>query len=119
MEDFKEEWRKIDWSRTSGLTDISDGGPLDDAMRDGQWCPELQHPMPVAGGLPGSRGIRQEWKYKEPEPMQHMMPIRTDFSWRLDKKHSGLNLSEISSEGNLFEYHGKSGNFDFDGKVQH
>ena len=45
--------------------------------------------------------------------MQHMMPIRTDFSWRLDKKHSGLVLNENSTEGILFESQGKSGNFDF------
>ncbi len=54
-------WNSINVTRPSGFCPVAEGGPLDDAVRDGTWRPELQVDMPMMGGLPGSRGIIQEW----------------------------------------------------------
>ena len=42
---------------------VFEQGPLDEAIRDGVWVPELQVKMPTMGGLPGSRGKRIEWPH--------------------------------------------------------
>ena len=36
---------------------------MDDAVREGEWVPELQQDMPTMGGFPGSRGVIQSWPY--------------------------------------------------------
>ena len=56
-------WNSINSSRTSGLLPLCEQGPLDDAVRNGVWEPELQVKMPTMGGLPGSRGKRIEWPH--------------------------------------------------------
>ena len=56
-------WESIQESRSSGVAPIFDDGPLDDAVRDGTWRPELQVAMPIAGGLPKSRGMKQIWQH--------------------------------------------------------
>ena len=60
---LKEVWESIGESRVSGLSPIFQGGPLDDAVRAGEWVPELQQSMPTMGGYPGSRGAIQMWPY--------------------------------------------------------
>jgi len=56
-------WNSIGTTRPSGLAPIFEGGPLDDAVRDGAWQPDLQIHMPTAGGFPGSRGHRLVWPH--------------------------------------------------------
>ena len=51
-EELREIWNEIDDVRSSGLAPIFDQGPLDDAVRQGVWHPDLQVAMPTAGGLP-------------------------------------------------------------------
>ena len=58
-------WNSINETRPSGFCPVAEGGPLDDAVREGTWHPELQVDMPTAGGLPGSRGVTQEWPYQK------------------------------------------------------
>ena len=60
-----EAWNSIHAVRCSGLAPIFDDGPLDDAVRDGVWRPELQIAMPTVGGLPGSRGKTIVWQNPE------------------------------------------------------
>ena len=61
---LKEAWESIGESRLSGLSPNFQGGPLDDAVREGEWVPELQQNMPTMGGFPGSRGVIQAWPYE-------------------------------------------------------
>ena len=63
LQELRGAWNPISVSRTSGLLPVSEQGPLDDAIRDGVWVPELQVKMPTMGGLPGSRGKRIEWPH--------------------------------------------------------
>ena len=65
IEEVKEIWNSINEVRSSGLAPIFDQGPLDDAVRNGVWRPDLQAAMPTAGGLPGSRGKRVAWQYQQ------------------------------------------------------
>ena len=60
-------WGSINVSRLSGFCIVAEGGPLDDAVREGVWQPSLQVDMPTAGGLPGSRGVKQPWPYHQTE----------------------------------------------------
>ena len=62
-----EAWKSIDAVRSTGLAPTFDEGPLDDAVRNGVWRPELQVRMPTAGGLPGSRGLKKVWQYPRNE----------------------------------------------------
>ena len=61
FDELRTKLRSIDSVRASGLLPTFEGGPLDDAVRNGVWHAELQIPMPTAGGLAGSRGVKQEW----------------------------------------------------------
>ena len=56
-------WNNIGQCRNSGLMPLFEGGPLDDAVREGEWDYALQQRMPTASGLPGSRGSLQSWPY--------------------------------------------------------
>ena len=58
-------WNSINVTRPSRFCPVAEGGPLDDAVRDGTWRPELQVDMPTMGGLPGSRGVTQGWPYEK------------------------------------------------------
>ena len=55
LNELRARWLSINSVRASGLMPTFEGGPLDDAVRDGSLNPELQVDMPTAGGLPGSR----------------------------------------------------------------
>ena len=48
-------WESIHEGRSTGLAPMFDEGPLDNAVREGTWRPELQVKMHTAGGLPGTR----------------------------------------------------------------
>ena len=61
--ELREVWISIQTARLSGLAPTFDNGPLDDAIRNGEWRPELQSAMPTAGGLPGSKGVKVPWRY--------------------------------------------------------
>ena len=63
LNELRARWLSINSVRTSGLMPTFEGGPLDDAVRDGAWNPDLQVDMPMAGGYPGSRGAIQMWPY--------------------------------------------------------
>ena len=63
INELRDAWMSIDGVRSSGFAPMFDQGPLDDAVRDGVWRPELQVEMPTVGGLPGSRGRIKAWKY--------------------------------------------------------
>ena len=65
IEEAREIFGAINEVRSSGLAPIFDEGPLDDAVRDGAWQPHLQVTMPTAGGLPGSRGMKVAWRYRQ------------------------------------------------------
>ena len=85
LEELRTKWQSIDSVRASGLSPTFEGGPLDDAVRQGVWHAELQIPMPTAGGLPGSKGIKQVWPHENSS--QRAGPQRIDvragsgFSW--------------------------------------
>ena len=70
-------WGSINETRPSGFCPVAEGGPLDDAVREGVWQPALQVDMPTAGGLPGSRGVTQEWPYQKEEAG----PVAASSSW--------------------------------------
>ena len=58
-------WESIHEGRSTGLAPMFDEGPFDNAVREGTWRPELQVKMPTAGGLPGSKGMKQIWQYSK------------------------------------------------------
>ena len=62
-------WSQVGEPRNSGVCFSTRGQPLDDAIREEKWEPNLQQHMPVAGGIAGSRGRPQQWQYLEPERM--------------------------------------------------
>ena len=61
--ELRKAWQSINSVRNSGLVSVHDGEPLDGAVRNGEWDATLQQRMPTAGGLPGSRGILQNWPH--------------------------------------------------------
>ena len=63
LAELRKVWQSIGSVRNSGLVSVHDGGPLDDAVRNGVWDASLQQRMPTVGGLPGSRGILQNWPH--------------------------------------------------------
>ena len=63
-------WSEVGPARNSGLALAFNGNPLDDSMRDGVWRQELQQKMPIAVGLPGSRGKPQAWTHVVVEPWE-------------------------------------------------
>ena len=63
LAELRKVWQSIDSVRNSGLVSVRDGGRLDDAVRSGVWGATLQQRMPTVGGLPGSRGILQNWPH--------------------------------------------------------
>ena len=80
-DELREAWLAIDAARNSGLAPTFDDGPLDDAMRQGVWHPELQVKMPTASGLPGSKGQTVMWKHSKAETNNAgEPPIPTNFT---------------------------------------
>ena len=63
IKEATESWESIHDGRSTGLAPMFDDGPLDNAVREGTWRPELQIRMPTAGGLPGSKGMQQIWQH--------------------------------------------------------
>ena len=63
IKEATEAWESIHEGRSTGLAPMFDDGPLDNAVREGTWRPELQIRMPTAGGLPGSKGMKQIWQH--------------------------------------------------------
>ena len=67
VKELRRVWETIVTCRNSGLMPIFEGGPLDNAERNGEWDFTLQQRMPTASGLPGSRGTVQKWPYDDIE----------------------------------------------------
>ena len=68
--ELQRKWSEVGPARNSGLALAVNGNPFDDAMRDGVWRQDLQHNMPIAGGLPGSGGKPQAWTHAVVEPWE-------------------------------------------------
>ena len=62
-----EAWNSIQVVRSSRLAPVFDNGPLDDAVRDGVWRPELQVEMPTVGCMPVSKGLKKVWQHPRTE----------------------------------------------------
>ena len=85
-------WNSINETRQSGFCPVAEGGPLDDAVREGTWRPELQVDMPTAGGLPGSRGVTQEWPYQKDDAK----PMAATSRWTSGGGWSNAHGAEVS-----------------------
>ena len=63
------EWEKVRSTTVSGLMQASEGGPVDDCVRDGVWDPNLQlahgGPLPFLSCRKGSRGATEAWPYSK------------------------------------------------------
>ena len=100
--DLTTAWSKVGVARNSGVCFAPGGSPLDDAIRGNEWHPTLQHHMPVAGGVAGSRGIPQAWNYQEAERMPRRVLIQPDSGWiNTDSNDSSFPNLEIFEQALL------------------
>ena len=69
LKQMGEEWVKVRSTKVSGLMQASEGGPVDDCVRDGVWDPNLQlahgGPLPFLTCRKGSRGAPEAWPYSK------------------------------------------------------
>ena len=67
LKEMRANWETIQCTTVSGLMSVTNGGPIDDCVRDGVWDPELQSahggPIPFLSCSKGSRGAVEVWPY--------------------------------------------------------
>ena len=65
---------RVPMGQLSGLAPTGQGGPFDDCVINGSWNADQQSlhggPIPMLGGVPGSRGVPEQWPRNQKHTVQ-------------------------------------------------